>query len=249
MLANSLIFVFGMLIATLGALLLVPVIWHKAQTLARREAEATLPMSPAEIQGEVDKVRAQAAMKIRSLEMSADKARNAAATARAENGVLTARLAGLSATSATVAATLPLEAARLLDPEDDSEEKSGELRILLATALMRIEQLEADLRFRQRSVPHSAAQVEPQQPTAPTGLNGDLRQHIMQLNATPGEGADAAIRSYVAEIATSVTRLAAEAASSDSRLVSMLGTARNNPKSRTGVLAGQMVDDNPAPAV
>ena len=62
------IFALGFLAASLCGLLLLPAVNARAARLARRRAEARLPLSPAEIAAEQDFLRAQFAVQQRRLE-------------------------------------------------------------------------------------------------------------------------------------------------------------------------------------
>ncbi|MET0258665.1 MAG: hypothetical protein ABW179_08790, partial [Methylobacterium sp.] len=86
MVATALVFALGALVASLVALLLVPLLWRKAQRLARRDFEATIPASVREIRGEIDAVRAAAAFEMRRTEIRAAETREAGMRERAEAG-------------------------------------------------------------------------------------------------------------------------------------------------------------------
>lgn len=95
MIATGLIFLFGASLATLAALLLTPLVWRKAQSLARREFEATIPVSANEIRAEFDRVRAEAALVVRRHEIMAGEAREKVARTQAELGRSTVESTGL----------------------------------------------------------------------------------------------------------------------------------------------------------
>ncbi|MBB3998970.1 hypothetical protein [Aureimonas pseudogalii] len=86
MVATALVFALGALVASLVALLLVPLLWRKAQRLARRDFDATIPASVKEIRGEIDAVRATAAFEMRRTEIRAAEARETGVRERAEAG-------------------------------------------------------------------------------------------------------------------------------------------------------------------
>lgn len=86
MIANTLIFLLGMLVTALAALVLAPLFWRKAQSLARREFEATVPISANEIRAEFDRVRAEAAVAVRRQEVLSAEIREKAAKAEADRG-------------------------------------------------------------------------------------------------------------------------------------------------------------------
>ena len=105
MIATALIFLLGALTATLVLLLLIPLVWRRAQRLARREFDATIPTSVNEIRAEMDLVRATSAFDIRREERRAQelveqavRERGEAGRVILENGHLIARGQELEAT-------------------------------------------------------------------------------------------------------------------------------------------------------
>ena len=86
MIATGLTFLLGVLLTALFALLIAPIIWRKAQKLARRDYEATIPTSANEIRAEFDRVRAEAALSIRRQEILTAKANEKSARTQAELG-------------------------------------------------------------------------------------------------------------------------------------------------------------------
>ncbi len=268
MLAAALFFLLGALVAVLGALLLVPLVWRKAQSLAWREAEATMPMSLPEIRAETDRVRAEAAMAIRRVELQAASAREEAATARAEAGRLTARavLAGADAAGEAQGPRSPedtLEALRQTPPASTGElealnarlqemdEDSGENRLILAAALMRIEQLELDLLAARRMGPATEGPVAEKATDADRlrrdGIGGGLRADILARAAEADPALRrAAIRERLDEIATTVARISLANATEGSSLSRLADEARSDPDAVTGKLARRLVSESPA---
>lgn len=86
MIATALIFCLGALCASLIALLFVPLVWRRAQRLARREFDATIPTSVNEIRAEMDLVRATSAFSLRREERRAREIGEKAARERGEAG-------------------------------------------------------------------------------------------------------------------------------------------------------------------
>lgn len=86
MIVTGLVFALGVLVATLVCLLFIPLLWRKAQNLARRDFEATIPVTATELRGEADRVRAETAFAIRRQEVLAAEIRDRAAAERAEAG-------------------------------------------------------------------------------------------------------------------------------------------------------------------
>jgi len=67
---SVLFFALGFLCAVFLVSLIAPAVWRRAVVLTRRRLEASLPMTPAEMQAEKDRVRAEFAMNTRRLEMN-----------------------------------------------------------------------------------------------------------------------------------------------------------------------------------
>ncbi len=90
------IFALGFLAASLCGLLLLPALNVRAARLARRRAEARLPLSPAEIAAERDFLRAQFAVQQRRLERKAETAEAKRQAEMAALGAGTMRVAALA---------------------------------------------------------------------------------------------------------------------------------------------------------
>jgi chromosome segregation ATPase len=67
---SILFFALGFLCAVFLVSLVAPAVWRRAVVLTRRRLEASMPLTPAEIQAEKDRVRAEFAMTTRRLEMN-----------------------------------------------------------------------------------------------------------------------------------------------------------------------------------
>ncbi len=80
MVQSILFFALGVLACGFVVVLFAPAAWRRAGRLTRRRIEATLPLTPAEIQAEKDGVRAEFAMAIRRLEIEVQALREKAAT-------------------------------------------------------------------------------------------------------------------------------------------------------------------------
>ncbi|MDX8530317.1 hypothetical protein RFM41_01020 [Mesorhizobium sp. VK25A] len=70
MVQSVLFFVLGFLCAVFLVSLVAPAVWRRAVVLTRRRLEASLPLTPAEIQADKDRVRAEYAMATRRLEIT-----------------------------------------------------------------------------------------------------------------------------------------------------------------------------------
>jgi DNA repair exonuclease SbcCD ATPase subunit len=67
---SVLFFALGFLCAAFLVSLIAPAVWRRAVVLTRRRLEASLPLTPAEIQADKDRVRAEYAMTTRRLEIT-----------------------------------------------------------------------------------------------------------------------------------------------------------------------------------
>ena len=76
----------GFLVAMLFALMLAPLVHHRAVRLTKRRLEAATPLSMAEIQADKDQLRADFAMSARKLEINVDQLKNKTAAHLAEIG-------------------------------------------------------------------------------------------------------------------------------------------------------------------
>ncbi|PBC10272.1 hypothetical protein [Mesorhizobium sp. WSM3859] len=70
MVQSVLFFALGFLCAVFLVSLIAPAVWRRAVVLTRRRLEASLPLTPAEIQADKDRVRAEYAMTTRRLEIT-----------------------------------------------------------------------------------------------------------------------------------------------------------------------------------
>ena len=93
MIAALLTFSFGFLAALFLVLLVSPLTWRRAKSLARREFDATLPANANEIRASYDHVRARAVLEVRRREVVASERERQAATERSMAG----RVAGENA--------------------------------------------------------------------------------------------------------------------------------------------------------
>ena len=79
MIQSILIFALGFLCAGLLALMIAPAIWRRAVRLTKKRVEASAPLTIAEIQADKDRIRAEHAMALRRVEISAKTFREKAA--------------------------------------------------------------------------------------------------------------------------------------------------------------------------
>jgi len=86
MIENIVVFALGALVATLFALLVIPVIWRRAARLIEERVRATTPLTMAEIQSEKDLIRAEFAVQLRKLEVRYEEVKRQAAQRQIEIG-------------------------------------------------------------------------------------------------------------------------------------------------------------------
>ncbi|UCI28249.1 hypothetical protein [Mesorhizobium sp. B2-8-5] len=96
MVQSVLFFVLGFLCAVFLVSLVAPAVWRRAVILTRRRLEASLPLTPAEIQADKDRVRAEYAMTTRRLEITVKNLQEKAAEQLVEIGRGREALKGLA---------------------------------------------------------------------------------------------------------------------------------------------------------
>ncbi|TPI64629.1 hypothetical protein FJ417_03080 [Mesorhizobium sp. B3-1-7] len=96
MVQSVLFFVLGFLCAVFLVSLVAPAVWRRAVVLTRRRLEASLPLTPAEIQADKDRVRAEYAMTTRRLEITVKNLQEKAAEQLVEIGRGREALKGLT---------------------------------------------------------------------------------------------------------------------------------------------------------
>lgn len=150
MIATGLIFLFGVLVATLIALLLAPLVWRKAQRLARRDFDATIPTTANEVRAQLDHARAEAAMTARRQEILAAEAMEKAARERAEAGRIAAQNFELQRRVTALVEDLAARNAELGQSREDhssmqtvSEQMRADLQSTRRDLELRIEEMDA----------------------------------------------------------------------------------------------------------
>lgn len=71
-LENLMYFALGLLLAALGALVLLPAVWRRAVRLTKKRIEEATPMTMAEFRADKDQLRAEFALQTRRLEMNVE---------------------------------------------------------------------------------------------------------------------------------------------------------------------------------
>jgi chromosome segregation ATPase len=126
MIATGLTFLFGFLSALLVALLLAPLAMGRARRFARREFEASIPVSANEIRASFDHVRAEAALTARRREMDAQAMRDKAALERADAGRVARENAELKRRNRELEETIAAREAELKDLTETLEAREAE---------------------------------------------------------------------------------------------------------------------------
>ena len=149
MITAALVFAFGFLVALLLALLLAPLVWKRAQRIARQEFEATIPANAREIRGTYDHLRARLAFDARKREVAAEERERRAALERADAGRVASENAELKARTQALSAQIAQQMAELEDlnttlskRENEADEIDRELRDAHHDLVLKIEELE-----------------------------------------------------------------------------------------------------------
>lgn len=149
MITAALTFAFGFLLALLFALLVAPLVWKRARSIAKQEFEATIPVNAREIQGTYDRLRAETAFEARKREIAAEEREHRAALERAdagrvasENAELKARTKALTKQVSQQMSELEELNAALSKREAEADEVDTELREVHHDLRVRIEEFE-----------------------------------------------------------------------------------------------------------
>lgn len=149
MVQSILFFVLGVLACGFVVALFAPAAWRRAGRLMRRRIEATMPLTPAEIQAEKDGVRAEFAMGTRRLEMELQASREKAAT----------QLVEIQRVGQVVA-----QGRALLEAKEtalaESEARNSEVRAELGQRESQLQQLSQRLAEAEKVVEARAGEVE-----------------------------------------------------------------------------------------
>ncbi len=121
----------GFLLAWLIALVLAPQLWRRAVRLTTRRLEATMPMSPKEIEADKDELRAQFAVQVRRVEIALAKAKESAARNLVERSKRQARIDAMKVDIERLQTAL--------------NERSNELNVLEQTVKRKFPELEGEL--------------------------------------------------------------------------------------------------------
>ncbi|WP_238182249.1 hypothetical protein [Methylobacterium trifolii] len=210
------IFALGFLAASLGGLLVLPAVNARAGRLARRRAEAAVPLSPVEIAAERDFLRAQFAVQQRRLERRVEAVQARRHADMAAIGARTMEAAALERTVSAREADLA-EAARLrtrLEGELGAAREDGTASLATLRAL---EEAHADLLDGLLAARRERAAAVPLRPETEIAAEVDslraslaaAEEALAQALAARGEGIErenAELRRRIGEVADVLTR-------------------------------------------
>lgn len=192
MIPTVLFFVLGFLVAAALALASAPLLWKRADRLARKKIEASLPLTREELQGEIDAVNAEHAMAMRRLEMKAQAIKRKAAQDLVEINTLREEVRTLQEQCAEGANL----AERLAEKEEEIRRLAavhGETEEKLARQVAQVEELSR--LYEEASLTASSRQIEL---VARESEIEDLNETLSILRSQRKE-ADRAMREAVSE--------------------------------------------------
>ncbi|WP_342107760.1 hypothetical protein [Methylobacterium sp. SI9] len=212
------IFALGFLAASLCGLLLLPALNARAARLARRRAEARLPLSPAEIAAERDFLRAQSAVQQRRLERRVETAEAKRQAEMAALGAGTMRVAALTRDVAARDAEIAQVQAKTRELETELVLAREDGTASLAT-LQALEEAHADLLDTLLSLRQAGSRVTDPDAAAVAAERDDLRaslkaaEEALALTLADRQGdrqagierENADLRRRIAEVADAVT--------------------------------------------
>lgn len=212
------IFALGFLAASLCGLLLLPALNARAARLARRRAEARLPLSPAEIAAERDFLRAQSAVQQRRLERRVETAEAKRQAEMAALGTGTMRVAALTRDVAARDAEIAQVQAKTRELETELVLAREDGTASLAT-LQALEEAHADLLDTLLGLRQAGSRVTDPDAAAVAAERDDLRaslkaaEEALALTLADRQGdrqagierENADLRRRIAEVADAVT--------------------------------------------
>ncbi len=212
------IFALGFLAASLCGLLLLPALNARAARLARRRAEARLPLSPAEIAAERDFLRAQSAVQQRRLERRVETAEAKRQAEMAALGAGTMRVAALTRDVAARDAEIAQVQAKTRELETELVLAREDGTASLAT-LQALEEAHADLLDTLLGLRQAGSRVTDPDAAAVAAERDDLRaslkaaEEALALTLADRQGdrqagierENADLRRRIAEVADAVT--------------------------------------------
>lgn len=221
MVESVLFFSLGFLCAGFIALLLAPAVQRRAERLTRRRIEATVPLTLNEIQADKDRMRAEFAMTVRRLEMSANSYREQATAQTIEINRKREELRALTVEHANrerALSEIEAQASELRTKLERREEELKGLSEKLAQAESRLADAEGQLKERTRELEalrHAHDEVTLEASSRQIEIVGreseieNLTGTITELKAGRAE-AEQRLKQVIAENLGSLEALAAE---------------------------------------
>lgn len=240
----------GFLLASLLALIVLPLVHARAVRLTRRRVIAGIPVSLAEIQADKDQLRAEYAMATRRLELSVEQLKAKSAAQLAELGRKTETISRLKTEMAALQAELQGAKAPKAAGATDAD-KSGDpamladsqrveivaLKTQISTLQDRVHELERELRRGERAASQLRAELDAARAAKPAqsasadqaGLQelASLREQVAALKrdaarAEAERAENAVLRERIGSVSAEVARLTAVVEGPDSPIPAML---------------------------
>ncbi len=256
LLENLMYFALGLLIAALGALILLPAVWRRAVRLTKKRIEAATPITMSEFRADKDQLRAEFALQTRRLEMTVETLRKRLADQLRDVNRSKLEMDGLDS-----------ERAKHLQITAEFEEREAAQRQRILALEKEVADVSQKLRMRERELADKVAQLDetrqtsgnkaPQRTFTLDGvpLSGtyetDVEALLARLEGARAEAAEAIRRAAIltpAPIETTETLREAEAhiAEAEERVASLLAETTSAPadKGSETSLAEQLAEDS-----
>lgn len=186
-LENLMYFALGLLIAALGALILLPAVWRRAVRLTKKRIEAATPITMSEFRADKDQLRAEFALQTRRLEMTVETLRKRLADQLRDVNRSKQEMDGLDG-----------ERSRHQQVTAEFEEREAAQRQRILGLEKEIADLSQKLRMRERELGDKVAQLNEARQAA-----GHKEQRVFMLDGARLSG------SYDADVETLLARLEA----------------------------------------
>ena len=184
-LENLMYFALGLLIAALGALILLPAVWRRAVRLTKKRIEAATPITMSEFRADKDQLRAEFALQTRRLEMTVETLRKRLADQLRDVNRSKQELDGLDG-----------ERSKHQQITREFEERETAQRQRALALEKEIADLSQKLRMRERELADKAAQLDELRKTG-----GSQPQRVFMLDGTRLSGAyDADVENLLARL-------------------------------------------------
>jgi chromosome segregation ATPase len=252
----------GFLLASLLALILLPLVHARAVRLTKRRVIAGIPLSLSEIQADKDQLRAEYAMATRRLELSVEQLKIKSAAQLAEVGKKTEAISRLKTEMAALQEQLQsakagtaggaTEAAKPDEPAmlaDSQRVEIVALKTQISTLQDRVHELERELRRGERAAAQLRTELEAaRQAAKPQNAKPDetgqqelatLREQVAALkrdaaNAEAERAENALLRERISSVSADVARLTAAVEGPNSPIPAMLAAEAQQKAAQNG---------------